>query len=560
MLTFVLLGNRALMRRFLLLLCLSGLVLAAWYVPNRPVDPPGGLAGERFASLSFGAYRPWESPLTDTFPTEAEADADMTLIAREATAVRTYAAVEGNYDTAALAQRHGLRLWQGIWLGGDRASNEIEMARGIALAHKYPNTITRLIVGNEVLLRRDLPPDELIADIERVRAAVRQPVAYADVWDFWKQFPQIAPHVDVMLIHLLPYWEDVPTGIDGAVAHVNAAYREMRRLFPGKQIAIGETGWPSRGRQRADAVPSRVNEARFLRAFLALSRAAHFDYNFIEAFDQVWKYKSEGIVGASWGVFDAGRAPKIPVSGPIVEDATWPWHAAVCVAAGLALSALGVAAGSRRRDIICVGGMLLGAAWGYGASVAMETLYDVHLQIAATVNIAGQAVLAALAMLRLSGRVPASPARGARATSEAVRALLTRGRLPPVAGTFEDVCFLFVWTAVVMQMLLVFDPRYREFSLSTFAVPLLVAAARLASGDASTARGGRLELLSGGMLCAGALASAVQEGWLNGQSLVWNACALILSAVPLWQCCGPWAGEGKVGGKVPSPPNPPSFC
>ncbi len=530
------------MRRFLLLICLSALVLAAWYVPNRPVNPPGGVAGAKFASLSFDAYRPWESPLLDRFPTQAEADSDMALVAREATAVRSYAAIEGSLNTAALAQKHGLKLWQGIWLGGDRAKNEIEMARGIALAHQYPDTVTRLVVGNEVLLRRDLPPDELIADIDRVRAAVRQPVAYADVWDFWKQFPQVAPHVDVMLIHILPYWEDVPTGIDRAVAHVNDAFREMRRLFPGKQIAIGETGWPSRGRQRADAVPSRVNEARFLRAFLALSRAEHFDYNFIEAFDQIWKYESEGIVGANWGVFDAARGAKIPVTGPISEDPAWAWHAGVSIAAGLALSGLGLASASalsvRRRDLLCIAGMLLGTAWGFGASVAMATLYDVHLEIAAAVNMAGQAVLAVLAMLRLAGRVPACPSRGARQTSEAVRALLTRGRVPPLASAFEDVFFLFVWTAVVMELLLVFDPRYREFPVSTFAVPLVVAAGRLANADVSRADGGRMELLVGGALYVATVASAIQEGWLNGQSLVWTACALLLAAVPLWQCRG----------------------
>jgi hypothetical protein len=87
-----------------------------------------------------------------------------------------------------------------------------------------------------------------------------------------------------------------------------------------------------------------------------------------------------------------------------------------------------------------------------------------------------------------------------------------------------------------MQMLLVFDPRYREFPVSTFAVPIVVALGRLAVGDVLRGHGGRLELLAGGALCVGALASAVQEGWLNGQSLEWNACALLLASVPLLQC------------------------
>jgi exo-beta-1,3-glucanase (GH17 family) len=107
------------MRAFIVVVCAIA-VLLAWYVPNRPQDPPGG-GGAKFSSLSFAAYRPGESPLADRFPTEAEADEDMALVAKVSNGVRTYSALEGDFDTAALAQKHGLKLWQGIWLGADRA-------------------------------------------------------------------------------------------------------------------------------------------------------------------------------------------------------------------------------------------------------------------------------------------------------------------------------------------------------------------------------------------------------------------------------------------------------
>jgi exo-beta-1,3-glucanase (GH17 family) len=520
-----------------LLLCLAVLLIAGWYVPNRPQNPPGGHPGDKFAALSFSAYGPGESPLTGHFPTEAEADACMEVVARVAGAVRSYAAHEGPYDTAAVAQRHGVKLWQGIWLSGNRADNDVEIAHGIALAKQYPETITRIIVGNEVLLRRDLPVAELIADIDRVRAAVKQPVAYADVQDFWQQFPEIAPHVDIILLHLLPYWEDIPTGVAKAVAHGNEVFHQMRALFPGKQIAIGETGWPSAGRQRADAVPSRVDEAIFLRNFLTLSKAEHFDYNFIEAFDQIWKYQSEGIVGANWGIFDAGQKLKIPVTGPVSNDPRWPTHAAISVLAGLALSCLGLwrAQGSppRQRTVICVAGMALGGALGFATAGITDALYDIHLELAGAVNLAGQTALAVLAMLRLSGAVPGAPERTGEAATNAVRLFLTRLRLPPLRGAFEDLCFLFVWTAVVMQMLLLCDSRYREFPLSTFAVPLLVTLGRAVAGDLQRGGGGREEFFAGLVLAAAALGSAVQEGPFNTQSLVWNACAVVLALPPL---------------------------
>jgi exo-beta-1,3-glucanase (GH17 family) len=507
----------------LLLLLLAGAIVLAWWWPNQPQDPAAGLQAGKFNSLSYDGYRPWESPLTDTFPTEAEVDSDLALLASRTRAIRTYAAIEGPFDVAGLAQKHGLKVWQGIWLGGDRARNALEMARGIELARRYPDTIERVVVGNEVLLRRDLPVGELIADIDKVRAQVKQPVAYADVQDFWAQFPQVAPHVDTVLIHLLPYWEDTPTGIGRAVAYVGQVYERFHALFPHNRFAIGETGWPGRGRQRADAVPGRVNEAKFLREFVALSEEKGFDYNFIEAFDQDWKYASEGIVGANWGIFRDDRTLKIPLRGPIEEDPRWPVHAALSVLAGALLSAIGLASGQGRPFTICVVGMVLGAALGLAQAGVEGVLYDFHVRLAAIVNVGGQALLACLMMLRLSGALPPCIHRTAAQTSVAVQ-LLFRGRLPELGCAFEDVFFLFVWTAAVLQVLLVFDPRYREFPLSSFAVPLAVAAVRVVLREPRPALG-REEVFAGLVLLCGALASLVQEGLLNGQSLVWNFCA-----------------------------------
>ena len=526
------------MHRFLapvLLTVLSALIVLGWWLPNRPQDPVGASSTSKFNSLSYAAYRPGESPLTDHFASQAEADEDLALLAPNTRGIRTYAAFEGPYDIAALAQKHGLKLWQGIWLGGDRAKNKLEMERAIQLAHQYPETIERLIVGNEVLLRRDLPPAELIADIDHVRSSVTQKVAYADVSDFWEQFPEIAPHVDVVMIHLLPYWEDTPTGIDHAVAYVGQVFRHFQTLFPKSHITIGETGWPSRGRARRDAVPGRIAEARFLREFMALSRAEKFDYNFIEAFDQNWKYENEGIVGANWGLFGADRTLKIAPSGPLEEDPHWRAHAAFSVFCGLLLSLSALwsnrAPSSRTRLALCAAGMGLGACLGVAVADVSPVLYDVHVRLAAAVNLSGQAVLAFLMMMRLAGAIRPAPMRtGANATTRVQAALRMRFRQEP--GLLEDLCFVFAWTAGALQILLLFDPRYREFPLPSFAVPLVVLAIRAIIADLPLYGGGREEMLLGSVLVVTSVGSAIQEGWLNHQSLLWNAAAFALG-VPL---------------------------
>lgn len=520
------------------LLLLAVITVVAWWLPNRAQNPQAGSPAARFNSLSYTPTRPGNSPLEDHFATQAEADQDLAQLATITGNIRSYSAIEGPYDVAALAQRHGLHLWQGIWLGGNRAENARQMARGIELAHRYPATIDRLVVGNEVLLRRDLPVDELIADIEHVRSSVRQKVAYADVSDFWDQFPQVAPHVDVVMVHLLPYWEDVPTGIDHAVAAVGDVYTHFTKLFPGRPIVIGETGWPGRGRQRADAVPGRINEARFVRGFMAQAAARHFDYNLFQAYDENWKYQNEGVIGPNWGIFSADRTPKIPPSGPLREDPFWAWHAAFSIAAGLVLTAMGLrgrAPGehSPTPAQTALFAMTLGAALGYAESQTLPVLYDWHARLAGVANLSGQVLLAGLMMRRDAGAIaPADWRTGADATRRIRQYLRLRHAAWP--GLFEDLVFLFAWAAAVDQILLVFDPRYRDFPLATYAVPLVIVAARIARADLPRGMGGREEWALALALTIGAVASAVQEGMLNGQSLRWNACVLVL-AWPFWR-------------------------
>jgi exo-beta-1,3-glucanase (GH17 family) len=519
-----------------LVAALAGVIVLAWWLPNRPRDAGPDVVGGKLDSVSYAPYRPSESPFTGRFPTGAEVDADLALLAQHVRTIRTYAAIEGDYDVAALAQKHGLKLWQGIWLGADRAQNEREMVRAIEDANRYPDTVVRVVVGNEVLLRRDLPVAELIADIDKVRAAVPQPVTYGEVWEFWEQFPEVAGHVDMVSAHLLPYWEDFPARIDRAIDHVLSVFRRMRALFPGQKIVIGETGWPSHGRWRADAAPGVGNQARFIRGFLAVARAQGFDANVIEAFDQDWKYRSEGTAGANWGLWTAGRRPKFPLVGPVVENGAWPADAAFGCLLGLVLLAVALAGAPLRvaaQAKLALLTMTLGGALGWAVAGTLADVFDVYSWIAAAANLAGQTMLAVLLTRRvralLEGQALPPPRTGADAT-ETVRRLL-RLRLPRPEWMFDDLSFVFVWTAAVLQLLLLFDPRYRDFPIPTFAVPVFAVIVRALMLDLPRGGGGREELMAGGILAAAAIAGAVREGPLNRQSLAWCACALLL-AVP----------------------------
>lgn len=152
---------------------------------------------------------------------------------------------QGYAGSPALARKYGLTVIAGAWITRDEVANEAEVAQLIALANRWPDVISAVLVGNEVLLRQERSAAQLARYLQRVKAAVHQPVSYGDVWDFWLQNPELAQAVDFITIHLLPYWENQPSGIEDALRAVSDAHAAIERVFPGMEILIGETGWPS---------------------------------------------------------------------------------------------------------------------------------------------------------------------------------------------------------------------------------------------------------------------------------------------------------------------------
>jgi exo-beta-1,3-glucanase (GH17 family) len=512
----------------LTLIGLALLTLLVWYMPNRPQAARIAMPDARLHSVSYAPYRAWQSPLTKNFPRAAQVAQDLALIAKHADGIRTYSAQEGDYDIAALAKAAGLKVWLGIWLSSNPRDNAREMAAGIAEANRHPHIITRVVVGNEVLLRRDLPPAALIRDIDHVKRQVTQPIAYADVASFWFQFPAVAKHVDIVMIHLLPYWQNHPVDVGHAIARIARTVKQASRLFPGKRISVGETGWPSRGRWRGGAAPSRVNEAVFLRKFVSLADAGHIDYNLIEAFDQNWKYHDEGIAGANWGIWNAARQLKFPLTGPVIPMPLWPVYALLAVALAILLAWTGFA----RRLAGIILAFALANAFVYACAITWHVLYDRSLIICAAINLPAQAVYAWRALRYAS--LGAGARRSGSAVTHAVRRAMTgeigalRWRLPG----FDALWFLFLFTAAVIQALLVFDGRYRDAPFAVFAVPIIIAAWRLVARDLPVIDGWE-DWLPSALLALGALIGAVIALPYNLEFLAWDGCALILAAPAL---------------------------
>src|ERR1700736_122709 len=310
----------------LLLISLSAIAAIWWWLATpitlarAPIDP-----NAKLLCVSYAPFRDAQTPLSTTTHIAPEQIAqDLAQLAKISDCVRTYSIENGLDQVPGLAAKAGLKVIQGIWLGSNRFKNLAQISTVVGLTKQYPGVITSVVVGNEVLLRGEMTTSDLAATIRSVKSQVSVPITYADVWEYWLRNREIYEAVDFVTIHILPYWEDMPVRAKFAAIHVDDIRKRMAVAFPGKEILIGETGWPSQGRMREGALPSRTNQARIVCEILGLAKAQKFRVNLIEAYDQPWKRQLEGTVGGYWGLMDATtRAPKYPAGQPISNFPHW---------------------------------------------------------------------------------------------------------------------------------------------------------------------------------------------------------------------------------------------
>lgn len=312
---------------------LSAVTLGFWALYNQPEKglPPWP---DKVDGFAYAPFRADQSPAKDIFPTEAQIDEDMVLLAKYTHKIRTYSVAGIQGEIPRIAAKHGLKVTVGAWLSDQMDANRIEIDRLLEVVKANKN-INRIILGNETLLRQELTSDQLIAYIHEVKAAVKAmnrkiPVSTADSWDFWLKYPELAKEADFIGAHILPYWQSID--LDNSLDALKAQQYTLANYYRNKPVLLAEVGWPSRGRERGDAQASPMDEATFLRRFLALAEENDYQYFIMEAFDQPWKQRQEGSVGAYWGVWDADRQPKFPLQGMVREIPEWRLLVAVTVA------------------------------------------------------------------------------------------------------------------------------------------------------------------------------------------------------------------------------------
>ncbi|MDB6062075.1 MAG: ndvC [Verrucomicrobiaceae bacterium] len=498
------------------LLALAAVIAALYgfwaYQGRTVVLPEIASATHKLQCVSYSPFAKDQSPLAPSFVIRPEQmDADLAILAKYFSCVRTYS-MTGLEQLPVYAQKHGLKVMLGAWVGSDPVSTKLEIDQLIAAANRYPDVVQSVIVGNEALLRKDISGARLAELITQVKSQVHQPVTYADVWEFWDKNPEVAPAVDFITIHLLPYWEDEPSSIDRALDHVANIREDFGRRFSPKDILIGETGWPSEGRQRETARTGRINQAKFIRGFVAMAEHNGWDYNLIEAFDQPWKRVNEGAVGGYWGLFDADRQDKQVLAGPVSDLSNWQSWLQISAAIGvLTLIVVGVP----QRPGTAVLGPLFALIGSIGIALWWQQAVNDNRDIWEWLWTAALTLLNIVILVRTAlALAPLDSARG--------RVFV---RLEQYAGKIL-LCSGFIGAVLTLQ--LVFDARYREFPSYIMLVPAL---GFLRWPAHAAVR--ELKLLLA-IIALGIPLQLLEEKLTNTQALGWAAVSALL-ALALWR-------------------------
>jgi len=265
-----------------------------------------------FVGVNYGPFHK-DGQIPGTPISNSQFLADLKIMAQKFTYIKTYAVdkqsrLDQLVPLAALRYPN-LKIYLGIYEDGTNHSGvtQPQLDLAIAQANKYPNTVACVVVGNECLPTDSTPVpvsvQQLITDLQYVRNKITNKnilvttcLGYQAAITYGNQ---LAPSCDFMMVNIYPFYGQV--SINGAWQNLVNAYNMFVNQFAGKQVVVGETGWPSAGPANGSAAPSVANEQDCISQILAQGSQLGPIFLF-EAFDEPWK--TENAWAPHWGLWN----------------------------------------------------------------------------------------------------------------------------------------------------------------------------------------------------------------------------------------------------------------
>jgi len=264
-------------------------------------DKMKAILDNKVHGISFSPYLDGQDPSVKSLISEVQIAERLEIIRPHTNWVRTFSCTCGNEEVPRIAHEKSLKTFVGAWIDSDEENNELEITNAIRLCKE--GHVDMLAIGNEVLLRKDLTVDQLLAYIKRVKDEVPHiPVGYVDAYYMFVNYPEIVDACDVLFANCYPFWEHC--SLDISVEYMKKMYELVKENANGKKVIISETGWPTKGEQYGGAEPSYENAMRYFINTMNWVQEDNIESFYFSSFDEVWKMNHEGEYGAYWGLWD----------------------------------------------------------------------------------------------------------------------------------------------------------------------------------------------------------------------------------------------------------------
>jgi glycoside/pentoside/hexuronide:cation symporter, GPH family len=232
---------------------------------------------------------------------ESETKQRMATVAPHTKWVRSFSCTNGNEKIPVFAREKGLKTMVGAWISNDKERNNREISTLIKMAKD--GLVDIAVVGNEVLLRNELSVAEITGYLKKVKEqAGNIPVGYVDAYYQFIEHPELVAASDVLLVNCYPFWEG--SSIENSVDDLRRMYALTQKVAANKPIIITETGWPSKGGRVNLAEPSVLNAQKYFLQTQEWAEKQGIEMFYFSSFDESWKVKEEGELGARWGIWD----------------------------------------------------------------------------------------------------------------------------------------------------------------------------------------------------------------------------------------------------------------
>lgn len=215
-----------------------------------------------------------------------------------------------------------MKVWLGVWQDTNTTTNARQLAQMYKILDTYGQSpFVGIIVGNEILFRKDMTEAQLVTLLGTVRsnltaAGINLPVTTSDLGDNWTA--NLASAADYVMANVHPFFSGV-NAVDAA-SWTYSFFHDNDASFKtdSSKLIISETGWPSAGGMDCGSATTCTNGSvagitemnTFLNDWVCQSIANDSNYFWFEAFDEPWKIEFDTATENwedKWGVMDVNR-------------------------------------------------------------------------------------------------------------------------------------------------------------------------------------------------------------------------------------------------------------